>query len=161
VNPPGRPRLGLLLAGIALVGLGVAVYLALADAGASGTVCVIGGGCEEVRSSSYSHLLGIPLGVYGIAWSTVALAASLAWWWTAARIPLYLLYAGGLVATVVEAYLVYVQLFVIDAVCSWCVLYGATVVLGWLGACAGVARSSRRSVTPPREPSAEQTRGAP
>ena len=52
MNPPGRPRLGLLLAGIALVGLGVAVYLALADAGASGTVCVIGGGCEEVRSSS-------------------------------------------------------------------------------------------------------------
>ena len=43
-----------------------------------------------------------------------------------------MLYLGGLAGTLFEAYLVYLELFVIHAVCSWCAAYGITVVLGWL-----------------------------
>ena len=135
-----------MLAGLAATGLLVASYLTVGEAGGSDAVCVIGSGCDEVGASSYSHLLGVPVAVYGVAWSAVALVAALAWWRTADRRPLYVLYVGGLVATMVEAYLVYLELFVIDAVCSWCVLYGVTVVLGWLGAVAGVVRTARAPV---------------
>jgi uncharacterized membrane protein len=142
----GRPRLGIVLACLAAVGLAVAAYLTVGEAGGSDAVCVIGSGCDAVGASSYSHLLRVPVSAYGIAWSAVALVASLAWWRTADRRPLYVLYAGGLVATILEACLVYLELFVIDAVCSWCALYGITVVLGWLGAVAGVARAARAPV---------------
>jgi uncharacterized membrane protein len=67
-----------------------------------------------------------------VAWSGAALAAAIVWWRSGDRRALLLLYAGGLGATLVEAYLVYLELFVIHAVCSWCVAYGLTVVAGWL-----------------------------
>jgi len=35
---------------------------------------------------------------------------------------------------VAVAYLTYLELFVIGAVCVWCVAYAVTVVAGWVGA---------------------------
>ena len=152
-RPPGsgRPRLGLLLAALAATGVAVAAYLTIRKVGGESAVCVIGGGCETVDASAYSVILGIPTAAFGVAWSTVALVAALAWWWTADHRPLLVLYLGGLVATIAEAYLVYLELFVIRAVCSWCVLYGATVVIGWLGAVVGLRWAGRgeADVEPP------------
>jgi uncharacterized membrane protein len=120
------------MAALALVGLGISVYLTILKVAGEAPLCVVGGGCESVQTSSYSVVLGIPVAVYGVAWSSVALAASLAWWRLRDRRALLLLYAGGLGGTLIEAYLVYLELFVIHAVCSWCVAYGITVVGGWL-----------------------------
>lgn len=120
------------MATLALVGLGISVYLTILKVAGEAPLCVVGGGCESVQTSEYSVVLGIPVAVYGAAWSAVALAASLAWWRFGDRRALLLLYAGGLGATLIEAYLVYLELFVIHAVCSWCVAYGVTVVGGWL-----------------------------
>lgn len=138
-----RSRLGLLLAGLAAAGLAVAAYLMIRKLSGQAAVCVIGSGCDTVDASPYSVVFGIPVSAFGVVWSAVALVAALAWWWTGDRRPLLVLYAGGLVATIFEAYLVYLELFVIRAICSWCVLYGATVVLGWLGAGIGVLRAGR------------------
>lgn len=124
----------------------MAVYLTIRKLSGEAAVCVVGGGCEAVDASPYSLTFGIPTAAYGVAWSAVALVAALAWWWSADRRPLLVLYVGGLVATMVEIYLVYLELFVIRAVCSWCVVYGVTVVLGWLGAVAGVMRTGRGEV---------------
>lgn len=141
-----RSRLGLLLAGLATSGLAVAAYLMVRKLSGEAAVCVIGGGCDIVDASPYSVVFDTPVAAFGVAWSTVALVAALAWWWTGDRRPLLVLYVGGLVATIFEAYLVYLELFVIRAICSWCVLYGATVVLGWLGAVLGVLRAGDRKV---------------
>ena len=144
-NSPGagRPRLGLALAGLAAAGIAAAAYLSIHRLTGDVAVCVIGSGCDTVNASPYSAVFGVPVSVLGVAWSTVALVAALRWWWTGDRRALLALYVGGLVATIFEAYLVYLELFVIGAICSWCVLYGATVVLGWLGAWVGVLRAGR------------------
>ena len=55
-----------------------------------------------------------------------------AWWRTGDGRFLLAGYALGLVGVVLELYLVYLELFVINAICTWCMAYGATVVLGWL-----------------------------
>ena len=145
--PPQRPdrrRLGFLLAALAASGLAVAAYLTIRKMAGEGAVCVIGSGCDTVNASPYSVAFGIPVAAYGVAWSAVALVAALAWWRSGDRRALVVLYGGGLVATMIEIYLVYLELFVIRAVCSWCVVYGATVVLGWLGAVAGTLRTRAR-----------------
>jgi uncharacterized membrane protein len=38
------------------------------------------------------------------------------------------------------AYLTYLELFVIHAVCVWCAAYGLTVVVGWLAVALALRR---------------------
>ena len=65
-------------AALALVGLAVATYIAIADAGGGSPVCLAGGhGCETVASSSYSHLAGINVAVLGIGAYVLLLATAL------------------------------------------------------------------------------------
>jgi uncharacterized membrane protein len=125
-------RLALAMAALALIGLGISIYLTVLKLAGEVPLCVVGGGCESVQTSKYSVLLGIPVAAYGAAWSAVALAAAVTWWRSGDRRALLVLYLGGLAATLMEGYLLYLELFVIHAVCSWCATYGVTVVLGWL-----------------------------
>jgi uncharacterized membrane protein len=120
------------MAGLALIGLGISVYLTVLKLAGTAPLCIPGGGCETVQTSSYSELFGVPVAAYGAAWSAVALAAAVRWWRSSDRRALVVLYLGGLAGTMFEAYLVYLELFVIHAICSWCAAYGATVLLGWL-----------------------------
>jgi|SRR5688572_4284439 len=140
----GRARLALPLAILALAGLGVAAYLTIEKLSGRTGACIVGSGCDVVNSSPYAVVLGIPVAAFGVAWSAAALVAALAWWRTGARFWLLALYAGGLIGVIFEAYLVYLELFVIHAVCSWCVIYGLTVVLGWLLAIVGVWQTRER-----------------
>jgi uncharacterized membrane protein len=41
-------------------------------------------------------------------------------------------YVIGLASLPFLAYLTYLELFVIHAVCAWCVAYAVTVIAGWL-----------------------------
>jgi uncharacterized membrane protein len=103
---------------IALLGAGVATYIAIADASSGAPVCLAGGhGCETVASSRYSHLAGINVAVIGIAAYVLLLAAALSRG-DAARFASLALASVGFGFSV---YLTYLELFVIDAVCQWCV----------------------------------------
>jgi uncharacterized membrane protein len=89
-------------------------------------------GCETVSSSPYAAFLGVPVAAFGLAMSFAILVAT-AWWWRRGDRPgLYAAYGLGLLGVFVVGYLTYLELFVIHAVCAWCVAYAATVVLGWI-----------------------------
>jgi uncharacterized membrane protein len=47
-------------------------------------------------------------------------------------------YGLGLFGVLFVGYLSYLELFVIHAICVWCVAYAVTVVGGWLAAAAGL-----------------------
>ena len=103
---------------LALVGIGVATYIAIAESGGGAPKCLVGGGgCETVANSKYSDLAGINVAVIGIA-GYVALLAAAAVPGDAGRL-------GGFLTALVgfgfSAYLTYLELFVIDAICQWCV----------------------------------------
>ncbi len=111
---------------IALLGVGVATYIAIADASSGSPVCLAGGhGCATVANSKYSHLAGINVAVLGIlAYLTLFTVALLRG--DAAR------FASLAVAAVgfgFSAYLTYLELFVIDAVCQWCVASAVLMTL--------------------------------
>lgn len=98
-------------------GIGVAGYLTWAHFQDSQVICVVGGGCETVQKSSYSEIAGIPVALLGLL-SYTAILGLIAWDAPAARLGAAAL---ALVGVVFGAYLLVVQLFVIDAVCIWCV----------------------------------------
>jgi uncharacterized membrane protein len=103
---------------LALAGIGVATYIAIAEGGGGAPKCLAGGhGCETVAKSHYAHLAGINVAVIGI-FGYVALLAAAIVPGDAGRFGGFLL---ALVGFGFSAYLTYLELFVIDAICQWCV----------------------------------------
>ena len=82
-----------------------------------------------MAASSYSVVLGVPVAAYGVAGSLVLTACAFAWWRTADRRPLLAAYGILLLATLAVSVLTYLELFVIRAICPWCVSYAVTIVL--------------------------------
>ncbi len=114
---------------LAVIGIAVATYVTIADANGGSPVCVAGGtGCETVANSKYSHLLGMNVAAIGIAGYVILLAAAL----TPGDPGRFAGFVGALIGFGFSLYLTYVELFVIDAVCQWCVASAAimTVLFG-------------------------------
>jgi uncharacterized membrane protein len=155
----GETGLRIALGVVAVAGLGVAGYLTAVRASGEDPACVIGGGCHTVQNSEYSELAGIPVAVLGL----LAYAALLA----AALLPGPLGRALGLFTAVVgvgfSAYLTYLELFVIDAICAWCVasaiLILIALVLTILRARAGERASGEGPSPSPSKETARAGRG--
>lgn len=112
---------------LATFGIGVAIYITIADAGGGSPVCLAGGqGCETVARSSYAHLLGINIAVLGIAGYVLLLVCALLRG-DGARMAGFTL---ALVGFGYSVFLTYVELFRVEAVCEWCV--GSAVVMALL-----------------------------
>ena len=129
---------------LALAGLVIALYLEVTRLAGGLPVCGPSGGCETVALSPYSVVLGIPVSAFGVLYSIVLLVVLAAWWRDGDRRLLYAAYGMGLIACFFEVYLVYLELFVIHAICVWCAGYGVTVVGGWLLAVAAARRFGRQ-----------------
>lgn len=101
---------------VALTGVGVAGYLTWAHYADSTVLCVAGGGCETVQESEYADIAGIPVAVLGLGAYATILALVL-WDSVGARLAAASLALLGLLFGL---YLLALQLFVIEAVCIWC-----------------------------------------
>jgi uncharacterized membrane protein len=103
---------------VAALGIGVATYITIADSGGGAPQCLAGGsGCQTVADSTYSHVLGINIAVFGIAGYALLLCAALMRG-DLARLGGFALALGGFGYSV---YLTYLELFKIEAICQWCV----------------------------------------
>jgi len=101
---------------VALAGIGVAAYLTWVHYDEGALVCVAGGGCETVQQSSYAEIAGLPVALLGLVSYTIVLGL-IVWDTPYARLGAAALAFVGLAFSV---YLLVLQLFVIDAVCVWC-----------------------------------------
>ncbi len=103
---------------VALLGIGVATYITIADAGGGAPVCLAGGGgCETVAGSAYSHLAGVNVAVIGIVGYVLLLGAAL----LRGDPGRFAGFSLALVGFGFSAYLTYLELFVVNAICQWCV----------------------------------------
>lgn len=103
---------------VALAGSLVAGYLTWVHFDAAALVCVAGGGCETVQESAYSEIAGVPVAALGLAAYTVVVVL-VVWDSPAGRLAAAMI---ALVGLVFSLYLLALQLFVIDAVCAWCLV---------------------------------------
>jgi uncharacterized membrane protein len=147
VTRDGRLRAATAL--LALVGVGISGYL-LAVRATGGTYVCSTGGCEVVQSSRYAELGGLPVAAIGLVGYLLILAAA-ALPGDAGRAAGLSLALGGFAFS---AYLLYVQLVLVDAVCLWCIASEAVMALLLAAAVARVcgepATDSGRSRILPR-----------
>ena len=127
----------------ALGGLAIATYLLAMRIVGEAPVCGPVRGCDTVAASDYATLLGLPVALYGATWSIGVVASTLAWWLRASRAALYAAYGLGLVGVATVAYLTYLEIAVIEAICIWCLSYAITVVLGWVTAIVALRSTPR------------------
>ena len=117
---------------LALVGVLLATYLYLYKIGVIGTMVCGSGSCELVQTSRWSRFLGIEVSLIGLLGYVGILGVSLAGLNPAhleRRWPdtwLLLLSGAGLL---VSAYLTYLELFVIHAICRWCVVSAVIIAI--------------------------------
>lgn len=141
MNFPSEGTLQRAIAFVAALGIGVATYITIADSGGGAPVCLAGGnGCQTVADSSYSHLAGVNVAVFGIVGYVLLLACAF-FADDVARFGGFVVSLGGFGFSV---YLTYIELFKIEAVCEWCVAsavlmtvlfaLNATRLVGYAGA---------------------------
>jgi uncharacterized membrane protein len=141
VSYPSEDTLRRAITFFAALGVGVAAYIAIAESGGGSPVCLAGGtGCRTVAESSYSHVAGVNIAIFGavgylLLLGTAFFANDLA------RFGGFVVSLGGFGYSI---FLTYIEIFKIEAICQWCVasavlmtilfLLGATRLIAYGGA---------------------------
>ena len=116
-------------AALSVLGLAVAGYLTYVHYAELSPICAGGGaGCERVQNSSYAEFAGVPVAVLGLAGYALILGSL----WIPGETGRV---AGAVLALAgfgFSAYLTWLELFEIDAICQWCVV--SAVLMTGLGA---------------------------
>lgn len=109
---------------LSVIGLGVSLYLTYIEFTQARALCGPVGDCNAVQNSPYAKLFGvIPIGLVG---AIGYIAILFAWIWrrmrsdTLTRIAGPVMFGMALFGTLFSIYLTYLELFVIHAVCIWC-----------------------------------------
>ncbi len=109
---------------LSVVGVGIAVYLAAENLQGNAGVCTVVHGCATVQKSRYGKILGVPISLPGLALYLV-LAGSAAGWLTdfkgQRRLFTMVAFNGALFGVLFSAYLTYLEAFVLDAWCIYCI----------------------------------------
>ncbi|MGA7671761.1 MAG: vitamin K epoxide reductase family protein [Nitrolancea sp.] len=122
----------LITAVLALCGIADAVYLTIIHYDTGALICTVGN-CHTVQTSKYSTIGPIPVAVLGLAMYVTVGAISIVRW----RRPdlsstlTMTSFAMVLAGTIYAAYLTYLELNVINAICQWCVI-SAILTVGLL-----------------------------
>ena len=133
-------RLRIACAAVAAAGLAIAAYLTIAHYAGADPVCAVAHGCATVQQSGYAELAGVPVAVIGLL-GYVAILASLARDGEVWRTATAFLALGGFGFS---AWLTYVEVVRLEAICIWCV--GSAVCMTLL---AGLSAARVLSAPPP------------
>jgi len=138
---------------LSLVGFLISLYLWLHAIGVVGDLKCGTGSCEVVQSSPYARVAGVPVAFFGVLGYLALLITALVSLQPAflpKRGPSLLLAAlatGGLLFT---AYLTYLEAFVIQAWCRWCLGSAAVIAVIWVVAVLGLRKAPDGRTSPPR-----------
>jgi uncharacterized membrane protein len=139
----------MIVAALALAGIFVASYLLMYKLGMIGHLTCSVGSCETVNTSRWAKFLGMPVAGWGVAWYVgmfgLALVSDQAKFDDSRTMSLALLVlaASGFIFS---AWLTWLELFRIHAICQWCVI-SALLVTSIFLVCVADYRE-RRVVSP-------------
>ena len=124
-----KTRMGIAL--LAMGGVILAIYLSLYKLGMISELTCAVGSCETVQMSRWATFLGLPVAVWGVGAYLAVLVLALVGLQPAfaeSRLISWLLVGLNGWNVLFSAWLTYLELFVIDAICMWCVV-SAVVML--------------------------------
>ena len=129
----------MIVAALALAGIFISTYLTLFKLGVIGELSCSIGSCETVNTSRWAIFLGLPVAAWGLLfYLDVFVIAMLG---TTRRFEYepvisIVLVAQAAIGVLFSAWLTYLELAVIQAICIWCVTSAFIVVVIFLAAIA-------------------------
>jgi uncharacterized membrane protein len=125
----------MIVAALALAGIFISLYLTLYKIGIIGELSCSIGSCETVNLSKWSRFLGLPVAAWGLFFYidvfAIALIGTMPRFENEPLISLVLA-AEAAVGVLFSAWLTYLELAVIHAICVWCVTSAVVVTLIFL-----------------------------
>jgi uncharacterized membrane protein len=118
-----KTRMGIAL--LAMGGVVLAIYLSLYKLGMITELTCAVGSCETVQLSEWATFLGLPVAVWGVGAYLAVLALALIGLQPAfaeSRAISWLLVGLNAWNVLFSGWLTYLELYVIDAICMWCVV---------------------------------------
>ncbi len=112
---------------VALIGLADSAYLTSKHISGSQVPCSITGGCEQVLTSSYSEIFGVPTAALGVLAYLAAFSLALLTYFGNRQLWNLFGVAAVLMAGF-SLWFVYLQAFVIGAFCQFCLLSAITSI---------------------------------
>jgi len=113
----------MLMALVALIGVFLSLYLTLFKLGYIGTLACGSGSCETVQLSKWGDFLGVPVAAWGVGYYAIVLGLAFTGvqvrYESSARLTNLLVYVTG-AGLLFSLWLTYLELFVIHALCRWC-----------------------------------------
>ncbi len=122
----------MIVAALALAGIFIATYLTLFKLGIVGELACSVGSCETVNTSKWAVFFGLPVAAWGLGFYLSVFALAFAGTmprFDESRAISVLLLAASAVGVIFSAWLTYLELAVIHAVCLWCVISAVLVTL--------------------------------
>ncbi len=114
----------MIVAALALAGIFISIYLTLYKLGVIGELSCSIGSCETVNTSRWSILLGLPVAAWGLLFYidvfVIALLGTMPRFENEPLVSIVLAVEGA-IGVLFSAWLTYLELAVIHAICIWCV----------------------------------------
>ena len=121
----------MIVAALALAGIFISVYLTLYKLGVIGELSCTLGSCETVNTSRWSIFLCLPVAAWGLLFYLdvfgVALLGTMPRWENEPVISIILVVEAA-IGVLFSAWLTYLELAVIHAICIWCATSAVIVV---------------------------------
>lgn len=118
-------KLGRAIAILGFIGLGIATYLTYVHYAGLEPICAASRGCEVVQQSKYAEFVGVPVPVIGlIGWVGILLSLLVPGDIGRGLTALLALFGFGF-----TLYLTYLEIWVIKAICQWCVGNGIVMMI--------------------------------
>jgi uncharacterized membrane protein len=108
---------------VSAIGIAISIYMTIFKLTDNAAMCLGNGGCSVVNASRYSEIYGIPVAVVGLG-GYLAIVAAL---FLETRSAFFkengnlLAFGMALIGVMFTAYLTYLEIYVIKAICPFCV----------------------------------------
>lgn len=119
-------------AGLAVLGLLVSFYLTWIKVSGGSAYCAGVGDCETVQSSVYSEMFGLPIALFGAGFYAIVLILTMVRRRVTQQQAEYALLGQLMLVvagTLYSGYLTYLELYVLQAICPYCVVSALIVTL--------------------------------
>lgn len=140
----------MIVATLALAGIFVATYLLLYKLGRIGHLSCSVGSCETVNTSKWAKFMGAPVAAWGVGYyiavfllSVISTAERYADSVGVSKILAFVTGTGFLFS----AYLTYLELFQIHAICQWCVISAIIATIMFVVSVSDFREASASAVT--------------
>lgn len=116
----------------AAIGLVDTLYLTVSHYGSSQVICNLVDGCNLVLESHWASIFGIPTSLIGVGYYVIVLLLLSAFYYWRSETALLGVLGIATVGFIISLGFLYLQLFVITAVCEYCLLSLVATTVVWV-----------------------------